>query len=195
MRFPAWVRRWPPLWSPALLIQRLSDLVGISRRGLDSCRSKTRAGGKDRLGSISKQGDCYLRSLFTAGALAQLTTVIVNPGHHDAPWSHWACPAARNPQLAHRVVFNPMASIWNKLFTGEAGDGVPPVTSVGPEWNRTEKKFSGRGRGKFLGWSKGSRRARAPDFRFVYACVKTQKRAKVRVSRIFCDLRRHCRGS
>jgi transposase len=28
------------------------------------------SGGKDRLGSISKRGDRYLRSLFTAGALA-----------------------------------------------------------------------------------------------------------------------------
>jgi transposase len=28
------------------------------------------SGGKERLGSISKQGDRYLRSLFTAGALA-----------------------------------------------------------------------------------------------------------------------------
>ena len=28
------------------------------------------SGGKDELGSISKQGDRYLRSLFTAGALA-----------------------------------------------------------------------------------------------------------------------------
>jgi transposase len=27
------------------------------------------SGGKDKLGSISKQGDRYLRSLFTAGAL------------------------------------------------------------------------------------------------------------------------------
>jgi transposase len=30
------------------------------------------SGGKDKLGSISKQGDRYLRSLFTAGALAHL---------------------------------------------------------------------------------------------------------------------------
>jgi transposase len=29
------------------------------------------SGGKDKLGSISKQGDRYLRSLFTAGALAR----------------------------------------------------------------------------------------------------------------------------
>ena len=28
------------------------------------------SGGKDKLGGISKQGDRYLRSLFTAGALA-----------------------------------------------------------------------------------------------------------------------------
>jgi transposase len=28
------------------------------------------SGGKDKLGNISKQGDRYLRSLFTAGALA-----------------------------------------------------------------------------------------------------------------------------
>jgi transposase len=28
------------------------------------------SGGKDRLGSVSKQGDRYLRSLFTAGPLA-----------------------------------------------------------------------------------------------------------------------------
>ncbi|WP_424578572.1 transposase [Bradyrhizobium sp. USDA 326] len=28
------------------------------------------SGGKDKLGSISKKGDRYLRSLFTAGALA-----------------------------------------------------------------------------------------------------------------------------
>src|SRR5215471_17882272 len=69
--------------------------------------------------------------------LAQLTAVVISPGHHVAPWSHCACPAARNPQLAHSVVLSPMASIWNKLFTGDAGDGVPPVTSVGlmsSEW-------------------------------------------------------------
>jgi hypothetical protein len=142
------------------------------------------SGGKDRLGSISKQGDRYLRSLFTAGALAQLTTVIVNPGHHDAPWSHWACPAARNPQLAHRVVFNPMASIWNKLFTGEAGDGVPPVTSVGPEWNRTEKKVLGEGAGQISRMVQGV--AARPPCRFSYRvrpCAKTEKCATFRASR------------
>jgi hypothetical protein len=43
MRSRALVPRWPPLWSPASLIRRLSDLAGISRPGSGSCRSNTRA--------------------------------------------------------------------------------------------------------------------------------------------------------
>src|SRR5262249_14285044 len=46
---------------------------GIFPPGLGSCRSNTRAGA--RIGSISKQGDRYLRSLFTAGALAVIRYV------------------------------------------------------------------------------------------------------------------------
>src|SRR5262245_56109628 len=60
--------------------------------------------------------------------LAQLTAVVISPGHHVAPWSHCACPAARNPQLAHSVVLSPMASIWNKLFTGVAT--APPAETM-----------------------------------------------------------------
>ena len=41
---PGVVRRWQQLWSPALLIPRLSDRDGISQPGLGSCRSRTRAG-------------------------------------------------------------------------------------------------------------------------------------------------------
>jgi transposase len=46
MRSRALVRRSPPLWSPASLIRRLSDLGGIFRPGSDSCRSNTRAGAR-----------------------------------------------------------------------------------------------------------------------------------------------------
>ncbi|WP_247458329.1 MULTISPECIES: transposase [Bradyrhizobium] len=53
-----------------MLIPRFSDRDGTSRPGSGSCRSRTRGGGKNKLGSISKQGDRYLHSLFTAGALA-----------------------------------------------------------------------------------------------------------------------------
>jgi transposase len=38
------------------------------------------SGRKDKLGSISKQGDRYLRSLFTAGALAVIRYA-KNPRH------------------------------------------------------------------------------------------------------------------
>src|SRR5260370_14763506 len=40
------------------------------------------SGGKDRLGSISKQGDRYLRSLFTAGALAVIRYAKINAAKH-----------------------------------------------------------------------------------------------------------------
>ena len=43
------------------------------------------SGGKDRLGNISKQGDRYLRSLFTAGALAVIRYAKLHGTEHR-PW-------------------------------------------------------------------------------------------------------------
>ena len=43
------------------------------------------SGGKDRLGSISKQGDRYLRSLFVAGALAVIRYAKIHGTGHR-PW-------------------------------------------------------------------------------------------------------------
>ena len=43
------------------------------------------SGGKDRLGSISKQGDRYLRSLFVAGALAVIRYAKIH-GTKYRPW-------------------------------------------------------------------------------------------------------------
>src|SRR5215813_1392980 len=40
------------------------------------------SGGKDKLGSISKQGDRYLRSLFTAGALAVIRYAKIHGSKH-----------------------------------------------------------------------------------------------------------------
>jgi Transposase IS116/IS110/IS902 family len=40
------------------------------------------SGGKDRLGSVSKQGDRYLRSLFTAGALAVIRYAKIHGTQH-----------------------------------------------------------------------------------------------------------------
>jgi len=43
------------------------------------------SGGKDKLGSISKQGDRYLRSLFTTGSLAVLCYAKIHGTKHR-PW-------------------------------------------------------------------------------------------------------------
>jgi transposase len=43
------------------------------------------SGGKERLGGITKQGDRYLRSLFTAGALAVIRFVKIRGSRHR-PW-------------------------------------------------------------------------------------------------------------
>src|SRR5262249_2588374 len=43
------------------------------------------SGGKDKLGGISKQGDRYLRSLFTAGALAVIRYAKIHGTKHR-PW-------------------------------------------------------------------------------------------------------------
>ena len=43
------------------------------------------SGGKDKLGNISKQGDRYLRSLFTAGALAVIRYAKIHGTRHR-PW-------------------------------------------------------------------------------------------------------------
>ena len=52
------------------------------------------SGGKDKLGSISKQGDRYLRSLFTAGALAVIRYAKIHGTKHR-PWL--AALLARRP--------------------------------------------------------------------------------------------------
>src|SRR5437868_13874809 len=43
------------------------------------------SGGKDKLGSLSKQGERYLRSLFTAGALAVIRYAKIH-GTKRRPW-------------------------------------------------------------------------------------------------------------
>jgi transposase len=55
------------------------------------------SGGKDRLGSISKRGDRYLRSLFTAGALAVIRYAKIH-GTRQRPWLT-ALLARRRPRL------------------------------------------------------------------------------------------------
>ena len=65
------------------------------------------SGGKDRLGSISKQGDRYLRSLFVAGALAVIRYAKIHGTKHR-PWLT-ALLARRPTKVAAIALANKLA--------------------------------------------------------------------------------------
>jgi transposase len=76
------------------------------------------SGGKDRLGNISKQGDRYLRSLFTAGALAVIRYAKIHGTTHR-PWL--AALLTRRPtKVAAIALANKIARIaWAMMAKGE----------------------------------------------------------------------------
>src|SRR5664280_1630349 len=84
MKLPASVRCWPLLWSLPLPIQRSFDQGATCRPGLAGAETAFERG-KNRLGSISKQGDRYLRGLFVAGALAVIRYAKIHGTKHR-PW-------------------------------------------------------------------------------------------------------------
>ena len=75
------------------------------------------SGGKDKLGSISKQGDRYLRSLFTAGACVIRYAKIHGTKHR--PWL--AALLARRPtKVAAIALANKLARMaWAMMASGE----------------------------------------------------------------------------
>jgi transposase len=76
------------------------------------------SGGKDRLGSISKQGDRYLRSLFTAGALAVIRYAKIHGTGHR-PWLT-ALLARRPTKVAAVALANKIARMaWAMMARGE----------------------------------------------------------------------------
>jgi len=76
------------------------------------------SGGKDRLGSISKQGDRYLRSLFMAGALAVIRYAKINGTKHR-PWLK-ALLARRPTKVAAIALANKIARmVWAMMARGE----------------------------------------------------------------------------
>ena len=76
------------------------------------------SGGKDRLGSISKQGDRYLRSLFTAGALAVIRYAKLRGTEHR-PWLT-ALLARRPTKVAAIALANKLARMaWAVMAKGE----------------------------------------------------------------------------
>ena len=76
------------------------------------------SGGKDKLGSISKQGDRYLRSLFTAGALAVIRYAKIHGTRHR-PWLT-ALLARRPTKVAAIALANKIARMaWAMMAKGE----------------------------------------------------------------------------
>jgi transposase len=76
------------------------------------------SGGKDRLGSISKQGDRYLRGLFTAGALAVIRYAKLHGTKHR-PWLT-ALLARRPTKVAAIALANKLARMaWAIMAKGE----------------------------------------------------------------------------
>ena len=76
------------------------------------------SGGKQKLGGISKQGDRYLRSLFTAGALA----VIHYAKIHGTGHRRWltALLARRPTKVAAIALANKIARMaWAMMARGE----------------------------------------------------------------------------
>src|SRR6516165_12628466 len=76
------------------------------------------SGGKDRLGSISKQGDRDLRSLFVAGALAGIRYAKI----HGTKHRHWltALLSRRHTKVAAIAIANKLAGMaWAMMATGE----------------------------------------------------------------------------
>ena len=76
------------------------------------------SGGRDRLGSISKQGDRYLRSLFVAGALAVIRYAKIH-GTKYRPWV--AALLTRRPtKVAAIALANKLARMaWAMMAKGE----------------------------------------------------------------------------
>jgi transposase len=76
------------------------------------------SGGKDKLGSITKRGDRYLRSLFTAGALAVIRYAKVHGTRHR-PWLT-ALLARRPTKVAAIALANKLARMaWAMMARGE----------------------------------------------------------------------------
>jgi transposase len=76
------------------------------------------SGGKDKLGSISKQGDRYLRGLFTTGALAVIRYAKIHDTGHR-PWLT-ALLARRPTKVAAIALANKIARMaWAMMAKGE----------------------------------------------------------------------------
>jgi len=86
------------------------------------------SGGKDKLGNISKRGDRYLRSLFTAGALAVIRYAKIHGTKHR-PWLV-ALLARRPTKVAAIALANKLARIAWALMTKGSRYKQPAALAV-----------------------------------------------------------------
>ena len=87
------------------------------------------SGGKDRLGGITKAGDCYIRRLLVTGA-----TSVIRYARSKAPGEgEWLKKllGRKSARLASVALANKMARIaWSVLARGEAYRDIYPVSQA-----------------------------------------------------------------
>ena len=99
------------------------------------------SGGKDRLGSISKQGDRYLRSLFMAGALAVIRYAKIH-GTRTSALAHGIVGAAADQGRRHRACQQDRADGLGHDGQGRAIQGTRRacgVNEIAPDIRRDVK--------------------------------------------------------
>src|SRR5262249_12473542 len=103
---------------PVCPIPGPSDQGGTFSAWIGLVPKQYSSGGKDRLGSISKQGDRYLRGLFTAGALAVIRYAKIYGTKHR-PWLT-ALLARRPTKVGGMGLAKKLARMaWGKMAKGE----------------------------------------------------------------------------
>ncbi|WP_375142366.1 transposase [Bradyrhizobium sp. CCGB12] len=95
---------------------------GLLRLGSARAEAELKRG-KDKLGSISKQGDRYLRSLFTAGALAVIRYAKVHATGHR-PGLRSCCRVAT--KVAAIALANKIARMAGAMMARGDTTGSPP---------------------------------------------------------------------
>ncbi len=112
------VRLMPPAYVKPYVKRQKNDAADAEAICEAVTRRNNSSGGKDKLGNISKQGDRYLRSLFTAGAIAVIRYAKLHGTAHR-PWL--AALLARRPtQVAAIALANKIARMaWAMMSKGE----------------------------------------------------------------------------
>jgi hypothetical protein len=115
MRYQVLGLPWRPRLLPALPIRKLSDRDGTSRPGLGWYERRTPAVARRSSVSITKDGDRYLRSLFTTDALAVIRYAKIHGTKHR-PWLTGLL--ARRPKVAAIALANNPATMAERLPIG-----------------------------------------------------------------------------